>query len=216
MNIEGLYLLTILLFCIITNSLHPPSNYLWIGFFLSCSEKVLQLLVLCMVCECLTSHPNFFVFQIVCFYLYWLLLPVWGVCLLIFSTFLSRGAGAPVETSKWAVLQRKRFLLLFLCSHFCCPGALCFQFYLVWKSNNPGLRTACGFLTAATTKVFASCSRWCRWRGLSSAFNFVLTALRLRGSVLEAQHTCSRESRFVSMRGLCSNNWYYPCAIIEN
>lgn len=92
MNVEGWYLLTVLFFfCIITNSLYPACNYLWIGFFLSCSKKVLQLPVLCMVCECLTSHPNFFVFQIVCLYLYLLLLPVWGVCLHWFSAPFSAG-----------------------------------------------------------------------------------------------------------------------------
>lgn len=157
-NVEWWYLLTIFFFCIITNSLYPASNYLWIGFSLSCSKKVLQLPVLCIVCECLTSHPNFFVFQIVCLYLYLLLLPVWDVFTLIFCTFLSRGAGAPLETSKWAVLQRKHFSLLFLHSHFCCPGGLCFFFSWSGDPVTLGSGLPFGSLTAATTK--SVCKLW--------------------------------------------------------
>lgn len=148
-------------FCIITNSLHPASNYLGIFFFLSWYKKVVQLPAMCLVCQCLASHPNFFAFQIVCLYLYRLLFAAWDVCLYLFAdTFLSRGTGAPVETNKWAVLQRKHFSLRFCVLIFFFPGGLCFQFCLVWELNHPTLllRTAFGFLTAAITK-----SVWMLW-----------------------------------------------------
>lgn len=204
-------------FCIIANSLHPASNYLWIGFFLSCSKKVLQLPVLCMVWECLTSHPNFFVFQIVCLYLYWLLLPVWGVCLGWFSTPFSAGELELLwRPANEQCFKGNAFHYSF-CALISAVQVGC-AFSFTWSGNRVTLGSGLPliFSLLLLPKVFASSGRWCRWRGLSKAFNFVLTALRLRGSVLEAQHTCSRESLFVSMRGLCSKNWYSPCAMIEN
>lgn len=144
-------------FCIIANSLHPASNLDWFFPFLfqespSAASSVYGMGVLDFSPQFLCLSNCLFIFILIA-----------ASCLrcvfgLIFNTFLRRGAGAPVETSKWAVLQRKRFPLLFLCSHFCCPGGLCFQFHLVWKSSHPGLRTAFGFLTAATTK--SVCKQW--------------------------------------------------------
>lgn len=160
MNVEGWYFLTILFFfCIITNSLHPASNYIWIGFFFS--FVVPRKSFSCQFCVwCVSAWlliPISLSFKLsVYIYIYCCFLS--EMCVYAdFLTFLSRGAGAPLETSKWAVLQRKRFSLLFLCCHFCCPGGLCF-FTCPGNGVTLGSGLPFGFLTAAATK--SVCKLW--------------------------------------------------------
>lgn len=164
-------------FCIIANSLHPASNYLWIGFFPSCSKKVLQLPVLCMVWECLTSHPNFFVFQIVCLYLYWLLLPVWGVCLGWFSTPFSAGELELLwRPANEQCFKGNAFHYSF-CALISAVQVGC-AFSFTWSGNRVTLGSGLPliFSLLLLPKVFASSGRWCRWRGLSKAFNFCINS----------------------------------------
>lgn len=186
-------------FCIITNSLHPASNYLRIFFFFLDTRKSFS----CQLCVWSVSAwlltPIFLRFKLcVCIYIDCCLLPEMYVCTCLPTPFSAGELELPWRPTNEQCFKGNIFHYVFVSSFFFSQVGCAFSF--AWSGNRITqrycLRLPLVFSLLLLPKVFECCGGWCRWRGLRKAFNFVLTALCPRGSVLEAQHTCFRETLF--------------------